>query len=157
YFAICAVTLVFAYLLKGHSWSDSPYNPGVYATFTSNIVLSFWGGGGEWLRPTWTLAVEEQFYLFLPLLIVITPKRWLLPVLIVLWTGAGIFRAAISVAHPLAAFSLLPGRMDLLLAGVMAAYAERTFDLSRYLTWLRAIPLAAMALLVFAVTLSHDW
>ena len=154
YFVVCVVTLVLASVLRGHAWSDHPFSPVVYAVFGSNITMSIWGGGGEWLRPAWTLAVEEQFYLLLPLLIVLTPKRLLMPVLITLWVSATVFRAAICDSQPLAAFSLLPGRMDLLLGGVITAYVNRRFDVSHYLVAMRAIPPVAMVLLVSAVLLS---
>jgi peptidoglycan/LPS O-acetylase OafA/YrhL len=154
YLVVCVATLVLASVLGGHAWSDHPFSPVVYAVFGSNIAMSIWDGGGEWLRPAWTLAVEEQFYLLLPLLIVLTPRRFLMPVLITLWASATIFRAAICGSHPLAAFSLLPGRMDLLLGGVIVAYINRRFDASPYLVVLRAVPPVAMVLLVGVVLLS---
>ena len=40
-----------------------------YATFTQNILMGARGGfGPHWLGITWSLAVEEQFYLFVPFL-----------------------------------------------------------------------------------------
>jgi peptidoglycan/LPS O-acetylase OafA/YrhL len=42
----------------------------VYLTFTQNIAMSYTGlMGVEWLAVTWSLAIEEQFYLFLTWLI----------------------------------------------------------------------------------------
>jgi peptidoglycan/LPS O-acetylase OafA/YrhL len=155
YCIVCAATLVLARALSGHPWSDHPYGPSVYAVFGSNIAQSFWGGGGQWLRPTWTLAVEEQFYLILPPLIVLTPKRVLAPLLIALWLCATAFRA-ITVGHPLAAFSLLPGRMDLLLGGVLIAHIRRHIDTARYLTVLRTAPLVLLLLLFCADLYSND-
>jgi peptidoglycan/LPS O-acetylase OafA/YrhL len=140
--------------LSGYNWSDHPFGAGVYAVFGSNVVMSIWGGGGEWLRPTLMLAVEEQFYLLLPLLIVATPRRLLPSLLIALWLSATSFRLATCGTHPLAAFSLLPGRMDLLLGGVLAAYANRRFVISSHLTALRVVPLIAMAVLVCALSFS---
>jgi len=46
----------------------------IYATFTQN----FWLASGRWhvwLSPTWSLAIEEQFYLTLTLPLLI----WMLP------------------------------------------------------------------------------
>jgi peptidoglycan/LPS O-acetylase OafA/YrhL len=38
--------------------------------------------GAHWLAPTWTLAVEENFYLIAPALIIFMPRRWLVPILL---------------------------------------------------------------------------
>jgi peptidoglycan/LPS O-acetylase OafA/YrhL len=155
YGMVCAATLVLAAALRGHPWSDHPYGAAVYAVFGSNIDLSFWGGGGQWLRPTWTLAVEEQFYLLLPPLIVLTPRRWLAPLLVALWLCATAFRA-ITIGQPLAAFSLLPGRMDLLLGGVLIAHVRRNVDMSRYIAYLRIVPLVFLLLLFCVDLYSND-
>ena len=144
YGMVCGATLALAAFLDGHAWSDHPFSPAVYAAFVSNVVVGLRGGGGEWLSPTWSLAVEEQFYLLLPLLIVLTPKRWLDPLLVVLWLGATLFRAAVVDHHVVAAFVLLPARMDLLLGGVLIARLRQELDLSRYLPALRAVPTAAL-------------
>lgn len=146
YAIVCGGTIGLAALLAGHSWSDHPYSPVVYAAFLSNVAMTiggFWSGG-DWLRPTWSLAVEEQFYLLLPLLIVLTPKRWLDPLLVVLWLSASVFRAAVVDHNVIAAVVLLPARMDLLLGGVLIARLRQEVDLSRYLPALRVIPLAAL-------------
>jgi peptidoglycan/LPS O-acetylase OafA/YrhL len=141
YTLVCAGTLALVILTNGHPWSDRPFGAGIYALFASNAALAIWGGGGVWLLPTWTLAVEEQFYCVLPPLIMVTPKRLLVPVLVGLWMAATVFRTLVADINPLAALSLLPARMDLLLAGVIIAIARRSLDLSPYLTALRVAPL----------------
>lgn len=148
YVLVCAATLAAIALTQGHAWTDHPFGAGVYALFGSNVVMSIWGGGGAWLLPTWTLAVEEQFYLLLPAVIMLTPKRRLMPVLGALWVAATLFRASAAPGNSLAALSLLPARMDLLLAGVLMALVKRRFDLEPHLIPLRAAPLAAMILLM---------
>src|SRR5262249_45208428 len=67
-----------------------------------------------------------------------------------------LFRAALVDHYPFAAFSLLPGRMDLLLGGVLIARLRQEIDLSRYLGALRVIPLVAFALLFCAMAYSTD-
>ena len=154
YALTCIATLCLAAATSGHIWSDHPYSSPVYAIFGTNIAMSLIGGGGTWLRPTWTLDVEEQFYLLLPLLIFFTPRRLLPWLLAALWLLATAFRSYFTPANPEAALSLLPCRMDLLLGGVLIALISRQFDASRYLTVLRIIPLASMIALVAISALS---
>jgi peptidoglycan/LPS O-acetylase OafA/YrhL len=71
---------------------------------------------------TWSLAVEEQFYLVLPLLVCLLPPRWLPAVAIVLAASAPLWRA---VLDPIDASALLPCRMDALFLGVLCAWAVR--------------------------------
>lgn len=72
------VTLVAVYFIgwKGQGqWSELlPY----YYLFLSNFLV----GDIPLLDPTWSLAVEEQYYLIWPLTLLILPRRWVAPVLI---------------------------------------------------------------------------
>ena len=144
-------------LIPHAGWTDRPFAAPIYLLVLSNVAMSFWGGGGEWLKPTWTLAVEEQFYLVLPLLIIWVPKRLLMPVLLCLCAIALVFRFAFYEHHPLAALTLLPSRMDLLLGGVVLAYVRQNFELSRYLQLFRMVPLIAMIGLLIVALVSRNY
>lgn len=48
-----------------------------YYLFLSNFLI----GDIPMLDPTWSLAVEEQFYLIWPVLLLLAPRRWVLPLL----------------------------------------------------------------------------
>lgn len=79
----------------------------------------------------WTLSVEEQFYLVWPLLLIVTPRRWLVPVL------AGLAVASFSLSewlmqfNPSAAFYQMPARFwELAAGGIIAAVPAR--PLPRY-------------------------
>lgn len=100
--------------------------------------------------------MEEQFYIVLPLLIMWCPKRILIVMLLGLCGGAVCFRYALLETNPTATFTLLPGRMDLLLAGVILAYVRQHFDLSRHLQTLRVIPLVAMVVMIIVALTSRD-
>ena len=47
-----------------------------YVTFTQNIAMGFKNTfGGHFLGVTWSLAIEEQFYLFAPILMLLFGKK----------------------------------------------------------------------------------
>jgi peptidoglycan/LPS O-acetylase OafA/YrhL len=100
-----------------------------YLTFTQNIVgLESNSLGPNWIAITWSLAVEEQFYLFLPLLIRFTRLNRLPYVLGSLILLAPLLRLMFFYWHPnagLATYILMPCRADALLLGVMGAYLVR--------------------------------
>jgi peptidoglycan/LPS O-acetylase OafA/YrhL len=144
YFAVVIFALTAAAMTQGQLWSDRPYPMAVYATFTTNIAYAIWQGGGVWLKPTWTLAVEEQFYLILPALIFVTPRKLLPSLLIALWLSATGLRLWFGIEHQAAAEVLLPCRMDLLLAGVLVALLHGKHDLGRHLRALRLMPIAML-------------
>jgi peptidoglycan/LPS O-acetylase OafA/YrhL len=84
-----------------------------------NSTVSFW-----WLSLTWSLAVEEQFYLVAPLLVRYLPKRVLALALVAVMFGAPILRLVVRNSFsngPWLAYRLMPCRADSLAAGVLAA------------------------------------
>jgi len=56
----------------------------VYLTFTQNFWLAHHASDAIYLSLSWSLAVEEQFYLLLPTIIRVLPRFWLLPVAVAL-------------------------------------------------------------------------
>jgi len=101
-----------------------------YASFLQNFVMADQSSfGANFMGPTWSLAVEEQFYLVLPFIIWPTPSArlpWLLSLLI---ACAPISRIVawhwFSARHILASYVLTPCRADALLIGVLCAWATR--------------------------------
>ena len=90
---------------------------------TARNTLGWYSNGG-----TWSLAIEEQFYLTLPFVIRFASRRvlpWLLGTAIV---GATAVRLAIyffAPHHREGIFVLMPSRMDALLLGVLGAMVMR--------------------------------
>jgi len=131
-FAVMAVCVPFAYqLLSPDDLKDFAQSLAAICLFASNVL--FWGESGYFdtqaeLKPllhTWSLAVEEQFYVLFPLLLVAAwrlGRRWL-PVLI---GGLAVWSFGASVAEvgsfPAAAFYLLPSRAWQLLVGALASW-----------------------------------
>ncbi|MGX1362268.1 acyltransferase family protein [Bradyrhizobium elkanii] len=81
---------------------------------------------------TWTLAIEEQFYLILPVLIFWLPRRWLIRAL---WAGvllAPVWRWLLHAYAPDLSWEfLLPGRLDELFGGVLLACYMRGYCRSK--------------------------
>lgn len=92
----------------------------------------------------WSLAVEEHFYLFLPALLVFAPKRWRVPILLILAAAIGIHRF---VLGPSASTMHTDTRLDALVIPAALAILLRNETFSRRLIpWLRLWPLLALGL-----------
>ncbi len=66
---------------------------GWHVTYTSNIYFMLIGKGHGSVTHFWTLAVEEQFYLVWPFVILLTPRRSLGPVILATILAGPAFRA----------------------------------------------------------------
>lgn len=113
----------FAYMMK----DQLPAWP--YFTFLQNFWMAKTNSLGAFgLGATWSLAVEEQFYLTLPLLIRLLPRRRLPAFLGVTILAALVLRILLFLVwrdHSLSRFVLMPCRADALLLGVLGAIAVR--------------------------------
>lgn len=100
-----------------------------YALFVQNFAWIANGTGTlSWMSPTWSLAVEEQFYLILPLLIRAAPLRcipYVAASLIVAAPTYRLFLLEVVGSDWRAANQALPGCLDSLFLGVLAAWALR--------------------------------
>lgn len=109
-----------------------------YTAYLQNIEMAVHGKmGPHWLGITWSLAVEEQFYILLPFLIRCLRARALLITLIVLVVAAPIARGLLWTLAPnggIAGYVLLPTRWDSLFLGVLGAIALRE---PTVLNWVR--------------------
>jgi len=144
--------------------------PGQYADFASSAMAAFlfvsngffWRQTGyfapvaEWmpLLNTWSLAVEEQYYVLFPLFMLMV-RRWRasrqLAVIGILFGGSFLLSVYGAQHHPSAAFYLTPFRAWELLLGVLIAYWPAPTLASRWLRELGSLVGLLMLLVPVAV------
>jgi peptidoglycan/LPS O-acetylase OafA/YrhL len=121
-----------------------------YPFFLQNFWMAKWSTYGIFgLGVTWSLAIEEQFYLTLPLLVRLVRGGTLLPSVLL----AGVILAPLSrillhafyPTHFLAWVILMPCRADALLLGVLGAIAVRNQHTLDWLLHHRTFLLVALA------------
>lgn len=101
----------------------------VYATFTQNFAMTVSGTlGSAWLGVTWSLAVEEQFYLTLPPIIRYVRRLRLPYVVGAIIVAAPVCRALLRIVSDaeVGSYVLMPCRADALMLGVVAALLFRS-------------------------------
>jgi peptidoglycan/LPS O-acetylase OafA/YrhL len=98
-----------------------------YLTFTQNFSMARTGDVTPiWLVVTWSLAVEEQFYLLFPLVVLNVRLRSLVILALACIIASLAIRTAVWVnINPFASYVLLPCRMDALMLGVLTACIVR--------------------------------
>lgn len=147
------IPLVLVYIGAYNSsvaWVDPALPAGTYLTYTQNFFMTYIGSqGNSWLLPTWSLAVEEQFYILLPLIVFFASPKALFRISLILIVVAPILRTSMLLvggAHEIGAYVLLPCRWDLLFLGVLAALIWRDQRLWTLVRTRDALPLKVTAL-----------
>ena len=106
------------------------FRPVIYVLFLQNILSMPVSAFSKYLvSPTWSLAVEEQFYLVAPLLVRYLSLRRLTQMLLACVLGAPVLRFFTYLLLPSGAdksVTLMPCRADALAMGMLAAIAWRT-------------------------------
>jgi peptidoglycan/LPS O-acetylase OafA/YrhL len=124
------------------------------ASFIYNVVKHpSWGSW--WLGHTWSLSVEEQFYLCWPLILVLLGVTRGRIAAIAMILAAPVFRVVLLFGYPQFAnqiSGLLPSRMDALMLGALAALCSSN---PAFVRWIRELPGASIACLaVFTFVIS---
>ena len=130
YATLIAVTLlklafpdVFA--MRSVTWTAQAAN----FTYTTNFLIAAKGWGAEpaFLAHFWSLAIEEQFYLFWPVIVWSASFASLRRIAIAGVVSAWVIRVALLHAYGYEpAYVLLPARMDGLLMGALIALQVRS-------------------------------
>ncbi|HLO49419.1 MAG TPA: acyltransferase [Kamptonema sp.] len=106
--------------------------------YLSNVYFCIQNDWFGFLGPFWSLAVEEQFYIFWPWLVIFLPKKALLPAIITLILGGPIFRlvGVIFDFNLVLLYGSTPAVIDSLGFGALLAYLkyrEKRYSLFPYL------------------------
>lgn len=127
-----------------------------YWTYLSNVLVAY--KGWYWfgvLDHFWSLAVEEQFYLVWPVVILVFTRLTLVRISLALIAAALVVRIALRLSgYEIAAYVLSPARIDALAVGALLALIARgPYGLSR----LAPFALPAAGLTASAVALIGVW
>jgi peptidoglycan/LPS O-acetylase OafA/YrhL len=133
-YAVLVFTLLAAFLLLSPGEFTELAKEAFAATLSASNVW-FWAttnyfAGNSELNPllmTWSLGVEEQFYVVIPLMLVLMAglrRKWILPATIAVCLLSLAIAASLAARFPMMVFYLLPARAWELGAGVALAVTE---------------------------------
>jgi peptidoglycan/LPS O-acetylase OafA/YrhL len=136
-------------------WAASADELPYYAVFLQNFWMAAHGTfGSTMLVATWSLAVEEQFYLTLPVIVRLVAWRTLAFILIATVAISPLLRILACAYFPnrfIAAHVLMPCRADALALGALAALCVRTPAVWSKLVQHRGYLYAALVIVGFAI------
>jgi peptidoglycan/LPS O-acetylase OafA/YrhL len=166
-YVVMLVSIFFAnhILLQG---SFKEYQASIYSAigFISNIFfyreeLEYFAQSGL-LKPflhTWSLGVEEQYYILFPIVVIFTfhyAKKYLLHVILLMLILSLVAAEYASHYQQSMAFYLLPFRMWELLAGSLLAYVEIKHGRNTAPLFQKSMPLLGLLLLVGGIQFYPD-
>jgi peptidoglycan/LPS O-acetylase OafA/YrhL len=157
YVWIAVYFVIAAFVGNPEGWRSVP----AYVLFVQNLskghhLLL----GSIWLGHLWSLCVEEQFYLVIPLAILFLARRKLLAFLCLAIVVAPVLRVLLHrylPSHPAAQYTLTICRVDALAMGVLVAIAWRNEEWKTKLRERQSFIIAAVFLLLVAFALLTIW
>ena len=140
-FFVMAVCMPFAWMwLAPQDMKDFAQSLVAVTTFSSNILFGIEGGYFDTateLKPllhTWSLAIEEQYYVFFPLFLMLTLKvgrRWTITTLVLIAGLSLALAQSSAINSPGGAFYSLPDRgWELLIGSFVAFYLSQKKQIS---------------------------
>jgi len=132
YLLLLTLFWIFTFWLPPNIYFGDAISPLVYLVFGQNWFMSFyndWGPGAS--SVTWSVSVEEQFYLIFPFIVYFTPRQHLKVVLLLLAVSSATARACFHFFYPENYFVPYVNtlfRLDGLCVGGLLALAYRDPD-----------------------------
>lgn len=168
YIVVAAVAGIFFTAQISHANIDFPGSR--YSLLLQFLFLQNFGTlnslpalAGVWFWPTWSLAVEEQFYLLAPFVIRFISKRALYVFLITSILVAPVIRLCIYYVMPTQRlglgmiYTLMPCRADALGIGILAALIWRDANLRQWLSTHGKLLYGSMALFLAGFVALGKW
>ena len=159
YFLVITLSLL-PRLFRTAAHATLPIPRWSYLTFTQNFWMAALGDfGPSGMGITWSLAIEEQFYLTIPLLIRRIRTRSLVITLLAIIAGAPLLRLALHawpVHAGMASYVLMFTRADALCIGVLLALFVRNATFWRWIQSNRHT-LSACIFLLFLGVVFMTW
>lgn len=144
---------------------NSDISPIRHLTFTQNEWMAEhrrWGADA--ISVTWSVAIEEWYYLFAPLVLLCVPLRWIPALLLCIALASGAARAWMyaETANSMRAYVSTPFRLDGLALGGVVAWAWRDARardwLDGHIRVLVGVTLSCVAAVpLLAVLIAHDF
>jgi peptidoglycan/LPS O-acetylase OafA/YrhL len=121
------------------------------ATFQANNYIAYLGYWPDSISHFWSLAVQEQFYMLWPIVVLTLPRRWFMPVMGAFIAFGLVFRfwCISAETSTLLRWVTIFGCIDSFAVGALIAYLKQ----ARLLERMRSLPptvLFAMPLVAFA-------
>ena len=143
YFGFLALRFFVAPELLRLEWAELDNPPAQQAwawLYLTNLQIVLFGPGSEapFTGHFWSLAIEEQFYLAWPAVVLLLPRRRLMAACALMVAAAPLLRAVFVYGFGASfwAYYFTPSRMDALAMGALVALALRTpGGLERMLRW----------------------
>ena len=150
YFLVVFLCLFFFTILNNHipggfpiTGDISEINPWLWLTFTGNFDFLIHGIHNFLIGPLWSVSVEEQFYLFWPIIIAILPKRFLMPTFITIISASIAYRYFIADGRGMEIrFHSLSSMSDLAIGATIAHLSAN----AKFINLIKRIPKYIIAL-----------
>ncbi len=151
-FPACYLYLLILWLFPFEG-QDLRQHPGVYFGYIYNIWIFITNSWGPYSVHLWTLAVEEQFYIIWPWIILFIPTKHLFKVFLLIGVSAVAFRMIFLTVSPyqpvFPMLVLMPACLDSFAAGALLAYLHYSGrENNQWLKWASLIAIPVWVLLI---------